>query len=349
MKDKNSGVYSPFPREKQEDMLIDPYGRKLTGLRISITNRCNLSCMYCHNEGAECCAGGPTGHEMAPELICGIVREAAKFGIRKVKFSGGEPLFRKDFEDILSCLPPLEEVSATTNGILLEERAKALKAAGLDRVNISLDTLIPEKYEAIAGAPAGSLEKVFKGIDSAVEAGLTPVKLNMVLLKGINDNEIDSMMEFVRPYKGKVILQLIELMNIDPKLSKYMIDSKALEKSLAEGASEVRVRHLHHRKKYIINGVEVEFVRPMDNSEFCAHCSRLRVTADGKFKPCLLVNDNLVDIREARSPEEIEQLLRLAVSRRKPYYTPAKALELKKNRKQEKRGSEVKAGKSVDK
>jgi cyclic pyranopterin phosphate synthase len=270
---------------------------------------------------------------MAPELICGIIREAAKFGIRKVKFSGGEPLFRKDFEDILSCLPPLQEVSATTNGILLEKRAKTLKAAGLNRVNISLDTLIPEKYEAITGASAGSLEKVIKGIDSAVEAGLTPVKLNMVLLKGVNDNEIDSMMEFVRQYKGKVILQLIELMNIDPKLSKYMIDSKALEKSLAEKASEVRVRHLHHRKKYIINGVEVEFVRPMDNSEFCAYCSRLRVTADGKFKPCLLVNDNLVDIREARSPEEIEKLLRLAVSRRRPYYTPAKDLELKKNRK----------------
>lgn len=350
MKDKtvNSGVYSPFPEEKQENLLIDPYGRKVTGLRISITDRCNLSCMYCHNEGAECCTDSPTGYEMSPELICGIVREAAKFGIRKVKFSGGEPLFRKDFEDILSCLPPLQEVSATTNGILLEKRAKTLKAAGLDRVNISLDTLIPEKYEAITGAPAGSLEKVIKGINNAVEAGLTPVKLNMVLLKGLNDNEIDSMMEFVRPYKGKVILQLIELMNIDPKLSKYMIDSKSLEKSLAEKASEVRVRHLHHRKKYIINGVEVEFVRPMDNSEFCAYCSRLRVTADGKFKPCLLVNDNLVDIREARSPKEIEKLLRLAVSRRRPYYTLIKALESKKYKGKGETEGVNKAGKRVD-
>jgi cyclic pyranopterin phosphate synthase len=327
MNDKNSGINSLPPIEKEENVLIDPYGRKVTGLRISITNRCNLSCMYCHHEGAECSTCGPIGHEMKPELICGIVREAAKFGIRKVKFSGGEPLFRKDFEDILSCLPPLKEVSATTNGILLEDRAKTLKAAGLDRVNVSLDTLVPEKYEAITGAPASSLEKVLKGIDSAVESGLTPVKLNMVLLKGINDNEIDSMMEFIRPYKGKVILQLIELMDIDPKLSKYTIDSKDLEKSLAERASEVIVRRLHHRKKYIINGVEVEFVRPMDNSEFCAYCSRLRVTADGKFKPCLLVNDNLVDVREARSPEEIEKLLRLAVNRRRPYYTPVKALK----------------------
>ena len=341
MKQKNPEKTPEVANEDSKRTLEDPYGRKVTGLRISITDRCNLSCMYCHNEGADCCTCGPVGHEMKPELICGIVREAAKFGVNKVKFSGGEPLFRKDFEEILVCLPPLREVSATTNGILLEKRAKALKAAGLDRVNISLDSLVPEKYEAITGAPPGSLEKVIRGIDSAVEAGLTPVKLNMVLLKGINDNEIDSMMEFIRPYKGKVILQLIELMDIDPRLSKYMIDSKALEKSLAERASEIRVRHLHHRKKYIIDGVEVEFVRPMDNSEFCAHCSRLRVTADGKFKPCLLVNDNLVDVREAKSSEEIEKLLKLAVSRRKPYCIPVRVLKQGKKVEKKKTDAEV--------
>lgn len=322
MKQKNPEKAPEVAEENSKRTLEDPYGRKVTGLRISITDRCNLSCMYCHNEGADCCTCGPVGHEMKPELICGIVKEAAKFGVTKIKFSGGEPLFRKDFEEILTCLPPLKEVSATTNGILLEKRARALKAAGLDRVNVSLDSLVPEKYERITGAPPGSLTKVIRGINSAVEAGLTPVKLNMVLLKGINDDEINSMMEFVRPYNGMVILQLIELMDVDPRLSKYMIDSKALEKRLAEKASEIRIRHLHHRRKYIIDGVEVEFVRPMDNSEFCAYCSRLRVTADGKFKPCLLVNDNLVDVREAKSPDEIEKLLKLAVSRRKPYCMP---------------------------
>lgn len=327
MKQKNPEKAPETAEENSKKILEDSYGRRVTGLRISITDRCNLSCMYCHNEGADCCARGPVGNEMKPELICGIVREAAKFGVNKIKFSGGEPLFRKDFEEILSCLPPLKEVSATTNGILLEKRARTLKAAGLDRVNVSLDSLVPEKYERITGASPGSLEKVIRGIDSAVEAGLTPVKLNMVLLKGINDDEIDSMMEFVRPYKGMVILQLIELMDIDPRLSKYMINSKALEKSLAERASEVKVRHLHHRRKYIIDGVEVEFVRPMDNSEFCAYCSRLRVTADGKFKPCLLVNDNLVDVMGAKNSEEIEKLLKLAVSRRKPYCMPVSTLE----------------------
>jgi len=300
--------------------LVDPYGRKVTGLRVSITERCNLTCMYCHHEGAEGCTRGSSEKEMPPELICSIVSTAEKFGVRKVKFSGGEPLLRKDFEEILACLPPLKEVSATTNGILLAKRAKTLKTAGLDRVNISLDSLVPERYEAITGAPPGTLENVMQGIDSAVEAGLTPVKLNMVLLKGVNDDEIDSMMDFIRPYGGQVILQLIELMDIDPELAPYMIDSESLKKTLAKRAKEVRVRHLHHRKKYMIDGVEVEFVQPMDNSEFCANCSRLRVTADGKLKPCLLVNDNLVDAMGAGDKEEIEELLRLAVSRRKPYY-----------------------------
>jgi cyclic pyranopterin phosphate synthase len=300
--------------------LVDPYGRKVTGLRVSITERCNLTCMYCHHEGAEGCTRGSSEKEMPPELICSIVHTAAKFGVRKVKFSGGEPLLRKDFEEILACLPSLKEVSATTNGILLAKRAKTLKAAGLDRVNVSLDSLVPERYEAITGAPPGTLEKVLQGIDRAVEAGLTPVKLNMVLLRGVNDDEIDSMMDFIRPYGGQVILQLIELMDIDPELAPYMIDSESLKKTLAKRAKEVRVRHLHHRKKYMIDGVEVEFVQPMDNSEFCANCSRLRVTADGKLKPCLLVNDNLVDAMGAGDQEEIEELLRLAVNRRKPYY-----------------------------
>lgn len=306
--------------EKTEKALVDPYGRKVTGLRISITERCNLSCMYCHNEGSECCVKGKGENEMPAELICNIVDTAVKFGVRKVKFSGGEPLFREDFEKILACLPPLKEVSATTNGVMLEARAATLKAAGLDRVNVSLDSLDPEKYKKITGASSGILEKVIRGIDRAVEVGLTPIKLNMVLLKGVNDDEIDAMMDFVRPYNGQVILQLIELMDIDPALTPYMIDAEALEKGLQERASEVKVRHLHHRKKYFIDGVEVEFVQPMDNSEFCANCSRLRVTADGKLKPCLLVKGNLVDAMGADGPEEMEKLLRLAVSRRKPYY-----------------------------
>jgi cyclic pyranopterin phosphate synthase len=293
-------------------VLTDPFGRTIKNLRISITNRCNLNCIYCHHEGYTDSKG-----EMSVETISNIVHAAADYGVNRVKFSGGEPLIRKDFEDILSSLPKLKDVSATTNAILLKERAQSLKDAGLDRVNISLDTLDPEKYHYITNSKGKMFEKVLEGIQSAVDAGLTPVKLNMVLLKGLTDIEIDDMLEFTRGYKGQVILQLIELMDFND-VSSYQIDADLIEKDLNLRADEVRVRSMHRRKKYIINGTEVEFVRPVDNTEFCANCNRLRVTADGKLKPCLLVNDNLVDVSGA-SLEEMPELLKLAVSRRVPY------------------------------
>ena len=139
------------------------------------------------------------------------------------------------------------------------------------------------------------LNGVLDGIYSTVDAGLTPVKLNMVLLKGVNDNEIYDMLDFTRTYNGQVILQLIELMDFND-ISQYQIDANSVEKDLMMHAEEIRVRTMHHRKKYIIDGAEVELLRPVDNSEFCANCNRLRVTADGKLKPCLLVNDTLVDV-----------------------------------------------------
>ena len=295
-----------------KDVLTDPFGRTIKSLRISITNRCNLNCIYCHHEGNTDSQG-----EMSVETISNIVHAAVNYGVNRVKFSGGEPLLRKDFEEILLSLPKLKDVSATTNAILLKERVQSLKEAGLDRVNISLDTLDPEKYHYITNSNGKMFEKVLEGIHSAVDAGLTPVKLNMVLLKGLTDIEIDDMLEFTREYKGQVILQLIELMDFND-VSSYQIDADLIEKNLNLRADDVRVRSMHRRKKYIINGTEVEFVRPVDNTEFCANCNRLRVTADGKLKPCLLVNDNLVDASGA-SLEEMPELLKLAVSRRIPY------------------------------
>jgi len=294
------------------DILTDPFGRTVRSLRISITNRCNLNCIYCHHEGD----AGST-EEMSIGTISSIVHAAADYGVNKVKFSGGEPLLRNDFEDILSALPKLKDVSATTNGTFLKDRAQSLKDAGLDRVNISLDTLNPERYHYITNINGRIFENVLDGIHSAVDAGLTPVKLNMVLLKGLNDNEIDDMLAFTRGYKGQLILQLIELMDFND-VSSYQIDADAVEKELNMRADEVRTRRMHRRKKYMINGAEVEFVRPVDNTEFCANCNRLRVTADGKLKPCLLVNDNLVDVAGA-TPDEMPELLKLAVSRRVPY------------------------------
>lgn len=256
---------------------------------------------------------------MSVGTIVNIVRAAADLGIDRLKISGGEPLLRNDLEEILAALPPLRDVSLTTNGVFLKERAQSLKKAGLDRVNISLDTLDPAKSRMITNSKKDVLGDVLAGIEEAVRAGLTPVKLNMVLLKGLNETEIEDMITFTRKFNGDVILQLIELM--DFKNVAYLhVNADEVEDALLTRATDVKVRQLHHRKKYMINGAEVEFVRPVDNTEFCANCNRLRVTADGKLKPCLLVNDNLVDVSDA-GPEELPALLKLAVSRRVPFYT----------------------------
>ncbi|HJH32140.1 MAG TPA: GTP 3',8-cyclase MoaA [Methanosarcinaceae archaeon] len=294
------------------DSLTDPFGRTVTSLRISITNRCNYDCIYCHHEGDTDSKG-----EIPVETISNIVHAASGMGVDKVKFSGGEPFMRKDFEDILSSLPKLRDVSATTNGTFLKGRAQDLKDAGLDRVNISLDSLDPQMYRFITNSNSNALNIVLDGIHNAVDAGLTPVKLNMVLLKGINDNEIYEMLDFTRTYNGQVILQLIELMDFND-VSRYQIDVNSVEKDLRSHADEIRVRTMHRRKKYIIDGAEVELVRPVDNSEFCANCNRLRVTADGKLKGCLLVNDDLIDV-SSTPPEDMPGMLKLAVSRRVPY------------------------------
>ncbi len=290
--------------------LTDAYGRTINSLRISLTNRCNLRCIYCHHEGE-------TRHissEMTASTITNIVKASKTFGINRVKFSGGEPLMRDDFENIIEALPELKDISATTNGIYLASRAQSLAESGLSRINISLPSLSPEKYRKITG---GDISRVLAGIDAAVEC-LAPVKLNMVLLKGINDNEIKKMMDFIREYEGKVILQLIELMDFQ-KTSEYQVDINEVEKFLESKASNIKERAMHRRKKYFIDGVEVELVRPIDNSHFCANCNRLRVTSDGRLKPCLFRNDNLVDVNN-KEPAEIAELLKLVMEKREPFY-----------------------------
>lgn len=290
--------------------LTDSYGREIKSLRISLTNRCSLKCIYCHREGET----RDIKNEMSVETIANIVNASKTFGVNRIKFSGGEPLMRDDFENIIRALPELKDVSATTNGMYLAPRAQSLADSGLTRINISLPSLSPEKYRNIT---RGDVSRVLSGIDAAVEC-LAPVKLNMVLLNGINDTEIIKMMDFTRRYDGKVILQLIELMDFQ-KTAKYKVNINEVEKFLESKASEIKEREMHRRKKYYIDGVEVELVRPIDNSHFCANCNRLRVTSDGRLKPCLLRNDNLVDVNN-KEPEEIVELLKLAMDKREPFY-----------------------------
>ena len=291
--------------------LTDIYGRTIKSLRISITNRCNLKCIYCHREGET----RHKNNEMSVDTIANIVKASKKFGVNKVKFSGGEPLMRNDLEKIIKALPELKDISATTNGTSLAQRAHDLARSGLNRINISLPSLSPEKYRKVTG---GDVNVVFDGIDTAVESGLIPVKLNMVLMKGLNTDEIPAMMDFIKKYDGKVILQLIELMNFQ-QTARYQVNINEVEKFLEKRANGIEERSMHRRRKYHIDGIEVELVRPIDNSHFCANCNRLRVTSDGKLKPCLLRNDNLVDVNN-KDPGEIAELMKLAMEKREPFY-----------------------------
>lgn len=303
-------------------MISDSFGRPLTSMRISITQRCNLNCIYCHREGVF----GESSREMTPQEISRIVRIASGLGVKKVKITGGEPLIRGDVCDIVEGIAGVEgisDVSMTTNGVFLQEYAERLKEAGLNRVNISLDTLRPDVFSMITRG--GKLDKVIAGIDEAVRVGLDPIKLNMVVMKGINDDEIQ---EMIKTYsRNGVVLQLIELVDSDKEFfHKYYFDLDRIEEEIADKARNVRVRkHMQGRKKYTLNGAQVEVIKPMHNTEFCAHCTRLRVTADGKFKPCLMRQDNLVDflkeMRAGADDNRIRELFMKAVMRREPYFT----------------------------
>jgi GTP 3',8-cyclase len=289
--------------------MVDSFGRLVTGLRIALTPRCNLKCIYCHHEGEV----GPR-EEIPDEMVVNVARAAAELGVRSLKFTGGEPLLRKDLADLISQMPQDLDISLTTNGVFLADQAESLARAGLDRVNVSLDSLNPEKYCAITGGTVGDLEKVLAGIDAAKEAGLLPIKLNVVVLKE-NESEIPELIDYSRR-KG-VILQLIELLDLE-NLG-ISGDIEGIERSLAAQADSIRTREMHRRRKYFLDGAEVEVVRPMDNTEFCANCTRLRVTSDGKIKPCLLRSDNLIEI-DTCDTEKIKELLRMANARREPYF-----------------------------
>lgn len=262
---------------------------------------------------------------MTVEEIVRIAKIAVGLGISRVKLTGGEPLMRKDLPEIVSgiaAVPGLKDLSLTTNGLLLSGMAKELRECGLKRVNISLPTLNAETYLTLAG---GKLEDALAGVKAAVEAGFCPVKLNMVLLKNVNVEDVPDMIEYAR--QTGVVLQLIELDPINVSNTYYTTHHRSLdeqEEMLREKAVTIEKRQfMHNRLIYHLPNVTVEVVHPIENSDFCMHCTRMRVTSDGKLKPCLMRNDNLTDIltpiRQGASDEQLKQLFIQANSLREPY------------------------------
>jgi cyclic pyranopterin phosphate synthase len=271
---------------------------------------------------------------MTPGEIERVVKVASDAGIKRLKLTGGEPLCREDAgEIVLRCARLMDEVSMTTNGVLLNRYASVLKKAGLKRLNINLNTLDERLYRKITGTDFFS--NALGCIETAVNAGISPIKLNMVVMKGLNENEIPEMMDFTR--KNGIVLQLIELTTdreseCSAEYTTYHADLSAMEKELGNKSIETMENVLHRRRRYLIPSPEasceetawVEVVRSMHNTEFCGYCTRIRVTADGQLKPCLLRDDGQIDLltplRGGASDEQLLHIFRKAVTQRAPYW-----------------------------
>jgi cyclic pyranopterin phosphate synthase len=305
-------------------VLIDRFGRPLLNLRVAVTRQCNLHCQYCHMEGEEKLTKN-SAEEMTADEIVRLTRIAVKLGMTKVKLTGGEPLLRKDITEIvkgIAAISGLEDLSMTTNGTMLAGLAEELYANGLKRVNINFPTLNAEVYSKLTG---GILKDVLEGIEAAVKVGFYPVKLNMLVLKGVNDYAVLEMINFAR--KTGAVLQLIELEPLNISDAYYHANFKPLneyEAMLKKKALKVETRrYMQNRRIYYLPDVKVELIHPTENTEFCMHCTRLRVTSDGKLKTCLMRNDNLVDVltpmRNGVSDQELMELFILANQKRQPY------------------------------
>lgn len=263
----------------------DSFGREINYLRISVTEGCNQRCIYCMPENAP----PPKLAVLTDDEIAEIVLAAASLGINKIRITGGEPLTRPGIVELIkriSTTPGIDDIAMTTNGTLLPEMAQKLRDAGLRRVNISLDTLDAVKFRAITRG--GEISDTLNGIDAAFEAGLTPIKINTVLLGGINDDEIYKLVELTR--SCPVELRFIELMPIGDTIrfpeSTFIPCSTVLEKvpqlvpvKNAEGGVAKLYRLPDGKGR-------IGLISPLSD-EFCASCSRLRLTADGCLKPCL--------------------------------------------------------------
>ncbi len=283
--------------------LVDSFGRKITYLRVSITDRCNYRCIYCKPE--ERFTFIPHEEILRYEEIIEIIQEAVNLGINKVRITGGEPLVRKgvvDFIKQLRKIKKLEDISLTTNGFFLAEYAEKLKAAGLNRVNISLDSLQKNKYRKITRG--GNLERVLKGIDSALKTGLLPIKINTVLIRGINDDEVE---DFVRlTLERPLNVRFIELMpsgeEITDNYNCKFISVLEIKESLAKKYpfNPINTNPDNGPAKYyqIEGGKGTIGLITALSQHFCQSCNRIRLTSEGKIRSCLFSNQE-IDLKKA--------------------------------------------------
>jgi len=297
--------------------LVDLFGRVHRDFRISVTDRCNFRCQYCMpEEGLDWLN--------REELLTfeEIVRVAKilveKYGIDSVRLTGGEPTLRANLPDLISMLSELPiEIALTTNGITLEKNAHILRSAGLNRINISMDSLRAERFEEIT--LRDDMRKVISGIEASLEAGLSPVKINVVVMRGINDDEIVDFAKFGRDLG--VIVRFIEFMPLDADENWSTSSVVTLKEIFSTINSVYPLEEIERSNapasgfRYLDNKGEIGIVASV-SQKFCATCDRIRITADGQFRNCLFSNEefNLKEaLRSGNTDGEICELLELAV------------------------------------
>ncbi len=305
-------------RTKNNDVLFDGYNRRIDTLRISLTDRCTLSCIYC--VGKEPRKLYPKADVLTLEEILEISRIFVSLGIRKIKLTGGEPLVRKGVSGLIKemkQIPGLYDLSLTTNGVLLPKYIDELKNAGLKRINISLDTLQKEKYKIITGS--AQFYDVVKGIEMALNKNFSPVKINVVLLNGINSDEI---LDFIMlTQKKDLIVRFIELMPTSSRLNwnKYFFNGKSVlekAKQLGEIENQNIFKGFGPAEYYRVKGYKGYFgsIRAL-SSPFCSQCNRLRLTSTGKLFLCLHnnVSFDLKDLLRNGNEDQIKQMIKYGV------------------------------------
>lgn len=299
----------------------DTFQRNINYLRISVTDRCNLRCVYCMPEdGVQLAA-----HEevLSLEEIVKIVQSAVMVGIRKIRLTGGEPLVRKGIIDLIKTIdeiPEIDDIALTTNGILLPDMALSLKKAGLKRVNISLDTLSPDKFAKVTRG--GQLSKVWLGIERAREAGFDPVKINTVMIRGFNDDELWDFVELSQ--KLPLHIRFIELMPIGTSelwAGDSYISTNELIETISRKYELVPVKEVAGSgpaRYYRVPGASgtIGFISPISN-HFCSKCNRLRLTSEGQLRPCLQSPHEIdlrTPLRNGASQLELANVIRMAVN-----------------------------------
>jgi len=302
-------------------MLFDPFNRRLNYLRISLTDRCNLRCLYCMPEEGV----SKLAHEdiLSYEELLRLARLTVALGIEKIRLTGGEPLTRKGavpFMAELARIRGVQDISLTTNGILLVEQAKAIWEAGIRRINVSLDSLNPERYARITRSD--SFHRVWEGIQTAEAIGFDPIKINVVALKGINEEEIAAFgrLSLAKPYQ----IRFIEFMPVGPSVAypadRFLPAERILERLQSLGPLQpINGDHLDGpARRWAYTGArgEVGLISPV-SQHFCPTCNRLRLTSDGKLRTCIF-SDRETDLRGAlrngASDDDLEMIIRAAIA-----------------------------------